>query len=41
MLVGVMEAPGNLPLIRELQRGGGTVSTEPIEHSEPTLWVSS
>lgn len=40
--VGVMEAPGKLPLITELQRGVDGLyrlpSTEPIEPAEPPLW---
>ncbi len=45
MLVGVMEAPGKLPLIKELQRGVDGLyclpSAEPIEPAEPPVWASS
>lgn len=44
-LVGVMEAPGKLPLIKELQRGVDGLyrvpSAEPIEPAEAPLWASS
>lgn len=38
MLLVVMEAPGKLPLIKELQRRGRVVSFRP---AEPPLWASS
>lgn len=51
MAVGVMEARGKLPLIKELQKQGGWCggvdrlyslpSAEPIHHAEPPLWASS
>lgn len=42
-LVGVMEAPGKLPLIKELHGEGGGISNvlpsaESVELSEPKLW---
>lgn len=44
-LVGVMEAPGKLPLIKKLQRGVAGLyhlpSAESIEPAEAPLWASS
>lgn len=48
MVVGVMEAPGKLPLIEEFPKGVGELDglqrrpcAEPIKPAEPPLWASS